>query len=97
MSDRCVYGGVAEVSVYVGERACGEGILGALLQVLIESSEAQGIWTLQAGIFADNKPSRTLFERCSFRLLGVRERLGRLNDLWLDVLLMERRSDVVGS
>ena len=79
------------------ERARGEGIEGALLQALIESSEAQGIWTLQAGIFGDNKPCRTLFERCSFRLVGVRERPGRLNDLWVDVLLMERRSDVVGS
>ena len=78
------------------ENARGEGVGGALLQGLIESSEKQGIWTLQAGIFADNKSSRTLFERCGFRLVGVRERLGRLNDVWVDVLLMERRSDVVG-
>ena len=96
VSDRCAYGGVAEVSVYVGERARGEGVGRTLLEALIESSEVQGIWTLQAGIFADNKSSRSLFEHCGFRLVGVRERLGRLNDVWVDVLLMERRSDVIG-
>ena len=96
VSDRCAYGGVAEVSVYVGESARGEGVGRTLLEALIESSEAEGIWTLQAGIFADNEPSRALFEHCGFRSVGVRERLGRLNDAWVDVLLMERRSKVVG-
>lgn len=96
VSDRCVYAGVAEVSVYVGAKARGQGVGSLLLTALIEESERHGIWTLQAGVFADNDTSIALHERCGFRLVGRRERLGRLGGAWRDVLLLERRSDRVG-
>ena len=96
VSSRCVYAGVAEVSVYVGERYRGEGIGKALLGALIASSEAVGIWTLQAGVFPENVGSVRLHERCGFREVGRRERIGQMNDVWRDTLLLERRSKVVG-
>jgi phosphinothricin acetyltransferase len=96
VSSRCVYAGVAEVSVYVADGCRGLGVGKALLQALIAASEANGIWTLQAGIFPENAASAKLHERCGFRLLGRRERLGRLAGRWRDVLLMERRSGTVG-
>ncbi len=96
VSDRCCYGGVADESVYVAARARGRGVGRALLDVLIARSEAEGIWTLQAGIFPENKPSLRLHIGCGFRLVGVRERLGELEGVWRDVLLLERRSEVVG-
>jgi phosphinothricin acetyltransferase len=95
VSDRCCYAGVAENSVYVAERARGQGIGTALLTELVESSERAGIWTLQSGIFPENAASVALHERCGFRVVGVRERLGRLNGVWRDVLLLERRSEVI--
>jgi L-amino acid N-acyltransferase YncA len=94
-SDRCCYRGVAEVSVYVASRAQGRGLGRALLQELITRSEAAGIWTLQAGVFPENKPSLRLHLGCGFRLVGVRERLGEVHGEWRDVLLLERRSEVV--
>lgn len=97
VSDRCVYGGVAEVSVYVGERARGAGVGRALLDALVESSERQGIWTLQAGVFPENGASLALHERCGFRQVGRRERIGRMRGVWRDTLLLERRSRVVGA
>ncbi len=96
VSDRCVYAGVAEVSVYIGADARGRGIGSKLLAALIEESERNGIWTLQAGVFADNDRSVALHEKCGFRIVGQRERLGRLQGVWKDVLLLERRSDRVG-
>jgi len=96
VSDRCVYGGVAEVSVYVAAEARGRGIGTKLLEALAHASEENGIWTLQAGIFAENKSSIRIHERCGFRLIGRRERLGQLNGEWKDVMLLERRSDKVG-
>jgi phosphinothricin acetyltransferase len=96
VSSRCVYGGVAEVSVYVAARAWGQGIGKALLSALIEASEAAGIWTLQAGIFPENVPSIHLHRACGFRQVGIRERLGQLNGVWRDVVLVERRSSAVG-
>ena len=96
VSDRCVYAGVAEVSVYIGVDARGQGIGSKLLAALIEESECEGIWTLQAGVFADNDQSIALHERYGFRIVGRRERLGRLHGVWKDVLLLERRSDRVG-
>lgn len=96
VSDRCVYGGVAEVSVYVGADARGRGVGTGLLEALVESSEEEGIWTLQAGIFPENEGSVELHRRCGFRVVGRREKLGKLGGRWRDVLLMERRSDVVG-
>ncbi|HEY3202100.1 MAG TPA: GNAT family N-acetyltransferase [Thermoanaerobaculia bacterium] len=96
VSERCVYGGVAEVSVYVSSEAQGRGIGKVLLQRLIRASEDAGIWTLQAGIFPENAASIAIHERCGFRLVGVRERLGKLHGIWRDVALLERRSDRVG-
>ncbi|MGD2122813.1 MAG: GNAT family N-acetyltransferase [Gemmatimonadota bacterium] len=95
-SDRCVYGGVAEVSVYVGSQAQGRGLGTVLLRSLVEESERAGYWTLQAGIFPENRSSVRIHEKCGFRILGTRERLGKMGGSWRDVLLMERRSAAVG-
>jgi phosphinothricin acetyltransferase len=96
VSSRRVYAGVAEVSIYVAEGARGGGIGKALLQSLIEQSEKQGIWTLQAGIFPENVASIALHRSCGFREVGVRHRLGQLTGVWRDVLLLERRSSCAG-
>jgi L-amino acid N-acyltransferase YncA len=97
VSKRPVYAGVAEVMVYVAEDARGRGVGGRLLQALVEATEAAGIWTLQAGIFPENRASIAVHEKAGFRVVGVRERLGRFRDgRWRDVVLMERRSAVVG-
>jgi L-amino acid N-acyltransferase YncA len=96
VSDRCVYGGVAEVSVYVGRDARGAGVGRALLEALVESSERQGVWTLQAGVFPENGASVALHEACGFRQVGRRERIGRMNGVWRDTVLLERRSKLVG-
>jgi L-amino acid N-acyltransferase YncA len=96
VSGRCVYGGVAEVSVYVAAPARGKGIGRALLAELVAESERNGIWTLQAGILAENGPSISIHEGCGFRKVGVREKLGKLKGVWRDVALMERRSASVG-
>lgn len=96
VSDRCVYAGVAEVSVYVGAGARGQGVGSKLLARLIEEAEAHGIWTLQAGVFPENEQSVALHEKLGFRTVGRRERLGRLGGRWRDVLLLERRSTRVG-
>jgi phosphinothricin acetyltransferase len=92
VSERCAYGGVAEVSVYVAADARGRGVGRRLLEELVRSSEEAGVWTLQAGIFPENVASIALHERCGFRLVGVRERLGKLRGAWRDVALLERRS-----
>ena len=97
VSGRCVYAGVAEVSVYVAAAARGRGVGRALLQALIRASEDAGIWTLQAGVFPDNASSLALHRRCGFREVGRRERLGKLGGVWRDVVLLERRSSTVGS
>lgn len=97
VSGRCVYGGVAEVSVYVAQAARGRGVGRRLLGALIEESERQGIWTLQAGIFPENESSLRLHRAVGFRDVGRRERLGRLGGDWRDVMLLERRSAEVGS
>lgn len=96
VSGRCVYGGVAEVSVYVKELARGKGIGTILLNKLIEESEQNGIWTLQAGVFPENIGSIKMHEKCGFRIIGKRERIGQMNGVWRDVCLLERRSTVVG-
>lgn len=96
VSDRCVYGGVAEVSVYVRGEAQGRGTGTRLLQELVAASEREGFWTLQAGIFPENQGSVRIHEKCGFRVIGYRERLGKMDDTWRDVLLMERRSPTVG-
>ena len=93
---RCVYAGVGEVSVYVGEKFRGQKIGNALLQQLIKESEANNIWTLQAGIFSENKGSIKIHEVNGFRIVGYREKIGQMNGVWRDTVLMERRSSVVG-
>jgi L-amino acid N-acyltransferase YncA len=94
-SARPAYSGVAEESVYVAARARGRGVGRALLTALVDRSERAGIWTLQAGVFPENRASVTLHLGCGFRVVGVRERIGRLNGEWRDVLLLERRSEVI--
>jgi len=96
VSGRCVYAGVAEVSVYVAQRTRGRRIGTKLLRALVEASEREGIWTLQAGIFPENTASIELHKRCGFSLIGTRKRLGRMDGHWRDVVLMERRSETVG-
>jgi L-amino acid N-acyltransferase YncA len=92
VSDRCCYAGVAEHSIYVAASARGRGIGRTLLTALIESTERGGIWTLQSGIFPENEASVALHIACGFRVVGVRERLGRRGGEWRDVLLLERRT-----
>jgi L-amino acid N-acyltransferase YncA len=95
VSDRCAYAGVAEDSIYVAPQAQGQGAGRALLTALIASAEGAGIWTVQTGIFPENQASVRLHQACGFRVVGVRERLGRLRGHWRDVLLLERRSPLI--
>lgn len=97
VSSRCVYGGVAELSVYVAASARGKGVGKFLLTNLITISEEHQFWTLQAGIFSNNKASISLHEKCGFRIIGTRERIGKLGDTWIDNTIMERRSKIVGT
>ena len=97
VSGRCVYAGVGEVSVYVGAPARGQGVGRRLLAALVEASEQSGLWTLQAGIFPENVGSIAVHERCGFRVVGRRERIGQMHGQWRDILLLERRSEVVGT
>jgi L-amino acid N-acyltransferase YncA len=96
VSARRVYSGVAEVSVYVAAAARGCGVGKSLLKALIDESELNGIWTLQAGIFPENAASVALHKSCGFREVGARRRIGKLGESWRDVLLLERRSSKVG-
>lgn len=96
VSLRAAYAGVAEVSVYVARAARGRGVGAALLSRLVASSEQGGIWTLQSGVFPENAASLALHERFGFRRVGVRERIGRRDGRWRDVVLLERRSAVAG-
>jgi len=91
-SSRHVYRGVAEDSVYVAGRAQGRGIGRALLEELVARAEADGIWTIQAGVFPENEASLRLHERSGFRRVGVRERIGQHDGVWRDVVLLERRA-----
>jgi phosphinothricin acetyltransferase len=92
VSQREVYRGVAEDTIYVAEAARRRGIGEALLRALASAAEHAGIWTLQAAVFPENAASVALHERCGFRVVGTRERLGKLDGAWRDVVLMERRS-----
>ena len=96
VSDRCVYGGVAEVSVYVSSNARGKGIGKELLRNLIEHSESNKLWTLQAGIFPENTASLRIHEENGFRIIGTREKIGQMNGVWRNTILLERRSNKVG-
>ena len=95
-SQRCVYAGVVEHSVYVDPAARGHGVGGALLAALISSTEAAGVWTIQSGVFPENTASLRLHERAGFRVVGTRERIGCHHGRWRDVVLIERRSPTAG-
>jgi L-amino acid N-acyltransferase YncA len=97
VSGRCCYRGVGEVSVYVAADARGAGLGRELLDELVRRSEQAGYWTLTAGVFPENEASIRLHEACGFRKVGVRERLGELRGVWRDVVLLERRSTLVGT
>jgi L-amino acid N-acyltransferase YncA len=96
VSSRPCYAGVAEVTIYVAEAARGRGVGRCLMERLIAESEQHGFWTLQAVIFPENAASLALHARHGFRQVGRRERIAQLNGRWHDVLLLERRSAVVG-
>jgi phosphinothricin acetyltransferase len=96
VSERCVYAGVVEHSVYVHPGARGLGVGRALLDALIGSTESAGIWTIQSGIFPENAASLALHRRAGFRVVGTRERIGRHHGIWRDVVLIERRSGAAG-
>ena len=95
VSERCCYSGVAENSIYIAPDAQGRGVGRLLLERLIADAEHAGIWTIQTGIFPENVASVQLHLRCGFRIVGTRERLGKLHGAWRDVLLLERRSEEV--
>ncbi|MER7759208.1 N-acetyltransferase family protein [Streptomyces sp. NPDC097619] len=95
VSDRCVYAGVVEHSVYVHPDARGRGVGRALLAALLDSTVAAGIWTVQSGIFPENTASLALHRSAGFRVVGTRERIGRHHGVWRDVVLVEHRSPIV--
>jgi L-amino acid N-acyltransferase YncA len=96
VSSRCVYGGVAELSIYIAAVARGQGVGRQLLQALITDSEAHGIWTLQAGTFEENTASIALHTQAGFRVIGHRERIGQHHGVWRNTVQLERRSLSVG-
>jgi L-amino acid N-acyltransferase YncA len=96
VSGRCCYAGVAEVSVYVDQDHCRQGVGRQLLLATITESERHGIWTLLGGTFPENEASLRLQRACGFRVIGKRERIGQLHGVWRDTILTERRSPVVG-
>ena len=96
VSGRCVYAGVAEVSVYISHAERGKGVGELLLKELISQSEANGIWTLQSSIFSENISSIRLHEKCGFRIVGYREKIVKKHGVWKDNILMERRSVIIG-
>lgn len=96
VSRRQAYAGVAEVSVYVAQNQRGMGVGRRLLEALIALSEQNGIWSLQAVMFPENAGSLALHLRCGFREVGRRERIGKLDEVWRDTILLERRSQRVG-
>jgi L-amino acid N-acyltransferase YncA len=95
VSSRCVYGGVAEVSIYVTSSAIGKGIGKNLFAKLIKETEENELWTLQSGIFPENIGSIKLHEDMGFRKIGYRKKIGKMNDTWRDSVIMERRSKIV--
>ena len=96
VSNRCVYAGVSEVSIYIDPAFRGMGVGDQLMKQLITVSEKHGIWTLQAGIFPENEASIALHLKNGFRILGIREKIGKMEFVWRDTVMFERRSKVVG-
>lgn len=96
VSNRCVYEGVAEVSIYISENHRGKGVGKILMENVIKESETNGIWTLQSGMFAENEATIALHKIVGFRIIGHREKVGKLAGVWKDNVIMERRSKVVG-
>lgn len=96
VSGRCVYGGVAEISIYIAAASRGQGIGKQLMEQLIKASEDAGFWSLQAGIFPENDGSIALHKNMGFRYLGFREKIGKRDGAWKDNLLFERRSKHIG-
>jgi phosphinothricin acetyltransferase len=96
VSGRCVYAGVAEVSVYVSSQYKGQKVGTKLLNELILESEKEGIWTLQASVFPENFASFKIHENLGFRKVGLREKIGKMSGIWRDTILLERRSKIVG-
>jgi L-amino acid N-acyltransferase YncA len=96
VSGRCVYAGVAEVSVYIATNAQGKNFGNLLLQQLIILSEENNIWTLQSGIFPENLASIALHKKNGFRMVGYREKIGKMAGIWRNNLILERRSEKVG-
>jgi L-amino acid N-acyltransferase YncA len=90
-SSRPCYAGVAEISVYVSADARGNGVGSGLLATIVESAERAGLWTLQTSVFQENTASLALLRRFGFRVVGTRERIGRLHGVWRDTVLVERR------
>jgi L-amino acid N-acyltransferase YncA len=90
-SSRACYAGVAEHSVYVTESARGRGVGLALMNALLKSADSGGIWTIQTSVFPENEASLALHERLGFRTVGRRERIARLDGVWRDTILLERR------
>lgn len=97
VSDRCAYAGVVEHSIYIDPAHQGQGAGRVLLRAFITSTEGAGIWTIQSGIFPENTASLALHHSCGFRTIGHRERIGRHNGHWRDVILLERRSPTIGT
>ncbi len=95
-SQRDVYAGVVEVSIYIAFSVRGHGVGKHLLLALIDDSERHGIWTLQGSIFPENTASLALHTACGFRVVGYRELIGQLHGVWRNTVLVERRSKVVG-
>ncbi|MEO8173816.1 MAG: N-acetyltransferase family protein [Sediminibacterium sp.] len=96
VSGRCVYAGVAEISVYVLPLVQGKGFGKQLLEALISQSEQNNTWTLQADIFPENKASLKIHQDTGFRIIGTREKIGKMNNIWRDTILLERRSKIIG-
>ncbi|OHR73698.1 phosphinothricin acetyltransferase [Bacillus sp. HMSC76G11] len=95
VSGRCVYAGVADISIYISPTFKGQGIGTSLLRSIVELSEKEGFWTLQAGIFPENTSSLKLHKNAGFREIGIRERIGKMNGVWRDVVSLERRSKIL--
>jgi phosphinothricin acetyltransferase len=102
VSSRCVYEGVLEHSVYVAEAARGRGVGRELLDAFLRAAEAADVWTVQSGVFPENEPSLALHRELGFRTVGIRERVGKMGygpyaGQWRDVVMIERRSELVGT